>query len=102
MGYVTELQQAPMAGQAKIAPISKREEIGNEKICIIAGVSVGGGGDCVVARRSLPSSSSFRFREARRWRLRWFGLHRCFFRHPGRRVQPGLFRSFDNKVRKAG
>jgi hypothetical protein len=100
-GSVTELQQTPMAGRAKNGAISKQEEIENEKICIIAGVSVGVGGECVVARRSLPSSSSFRFRETRCWRLRWIGLHRRFFRHPGRRVQPGLFRSFDNKVRKA-
>jgi hypothetical protein len=99
MRSVTELQQTPMAEQAKI---SEQEEIGNEKIRIIAGVNVGVGGDCLVARRSLPTSSSFRFRETRCWRLRWIGLHRRFFRHPGRRVQPGLFRSFDNKVRKAG
>jgi hypothetical protein len=78
-----------------------QEEIRNEEIRIIAGVSVGVGGDRVVARRSLPSSSSFRFRETRCWRLRWIGLHRRFFRHPGRRVRPRL-RSFDNKVRKAG
>jgi hypothetical protein len=69
IGSVTELQQTPMAGQAKSGALSKQEEIGNEKIRIIAGVSVGVGGDSVVARPSLPSSSSFRFRETRCWRL---------------------------------
>jgi CRP-like cAMP-binding protein len=92
---------------SKILPDARmrgeREEIGNEEICIIVGVGVGVGGDSVVARRSLPSSSSsFRFRETRCWRLRWIDLHRRFFRHPGRRMQPRLLRSFDNKVRKAG
>ena len=77
-----------------------REEIGNEKICFIAGVGVGVGGDSVVARPSSPSSSSFRFRETRCWRLRWIGLHWRFFRHPSRRMQPRL-RSFDNTFRTA-
>jgi hypothetical protein len=59
--------------------VEGREEIGNEKICIIAGVGVHVGGDGVVARPSAPSSSSVRFRETRCWRLRWIGLHRRFF-----------------------
>jgi hypothetical protein len=79
----------------------EREEIGNEKICIIAGVGVGVGGDSIVARRGRPSSSPFRFRENRCWRLRWGGLHRRFFCHPSRRVRP-RHGSFDDKVRSAG
>jgi hypothetical protein len=79
----------------------EREEIGNEEICIIVGGGVGVGGDTVVARRSCPSSSSFRFRESRCWRLRWVGLHRLFFHHPSRGVRPRLG-SFDDKVRNAG
>jgi len=79
----------------------EREEIGNEKICVIDGVGVGVGGDSVVARRSCPSSSSFRFRENRCWRLRWGGLHRRFFCHPSRCVR-ARHGSFDNKVRSAG
>ena len=75
----------------------EREEIGDEKICLIVGV----GGDSVVARRGRPSSSPFRFRENWCWRLRWGGLHRRFFCHPSRRVRP-CHGSFDDKVRSAG
>lgn len=81
------------------AGIERRLE--NEEICISADVGVGAGGDGIVAGRSGPSSSSLRFREARCWRLRRDGLHRCIFRHPCRGLRP-RGRSDDDKVCEAG
>jgi hypothetical protein len=91
----------PLLGVKPIKRDQRKKRDCHEKIYIIAGVSVGVGADSVVARRRCPSSSSFRFRETRCWRLRWIGLHRRFFRHPGRRLRPRL-RFYNNKVRKAG
>jgi hypothetical protein len=98
--FTTKSPTSPFTVTCCRGGANMRGEICHEKTCRVGCVGFGVGGDSLVARRSSPSSSSLRFREARCRCLRWIGLQRRFFRHSCRRVRCSR-RSCDNKVRKA-